>query len=93
MDGFIFVGANFRRLNKNDIIVGFQIRGYSIFIHTENRHKITIPINFYTENFDVLKLHKHKSRTINITAILNKMPIGLSLPVLVSSSLNSVSNI
>ena len=33
MDGFIFVGTNFRGLNKNDTFVGFRIRGNSIFFH------------------------------------------------------------
>ena len=33
VDGFIFVGTNFRGLNKNDIFVGFKIRGHSIFFH------------------------------------------------------------
>ena len=32
VDGFIFVGNNFRGLNKNDTFVGFKIRGYSIFL-------------------------------------------------------------
>ena len=39
MDCFIFVGTNFRGLNKNHTIVGLKIRGYSIFlhiVHTEN---------------------------------------------------------
>ena len=31
VDGFIFVGTNFRGLNKNDTFVGFKIRGHSIF--------------------------------------------------------------
>ena len=32
-DGFIFVGTNFRGLNKIDNFVGFKICGFSIFIH------------------------------------------------------------
>ena len=31
VDGFIFVGTNFRGLKKNDAFVGFKIHGYSIF--------------------------------------------------------------
>ena len=41
VDGFIFVGTNFRGLKKNQTFVGFKIRGQSIFsfiIHTENRY-------------------------------------------------------
>ena len=37
MDGFIFVGTNFRGLNKNDIFVGFKFRGHSIFFHNSYR--------------------------------------------------------
>ena len=33
VDGFIFVGTNFRGLNENDTFVGFKIRGHSIFLH------------------------------------------------------------
>ena len=33
MDGFIFVGTNFCGLNENDTLLGFKIRGYSIFLH------------------------------------------------------------
>ena len=33
VDGFIFVGTNFRGLNKNDTFVGFKIRGHSVFFH------------------------------------------------------------
>ena len=29
VDGFIFVGTNFRGLNKNDTFFGFKIRGNS----------------------------------------------------------------
>ena len=38
MDGFIFVGTNFRGLKKNQIFMGFNIRGHSLsfIIHTEN---------------------------------------------------------
>ena len=37
---FIFVGTNFRGLNKNDTFVWFKIRGHSIsfIIYTENYH-------------------------------------------------------
>ena len=31
VDGFIFVGTNFRGLNKNDTFMGFKSRGHSIF--------------------------------------------------------------
>ena len=34
VDGFIFVGTNFRGMNKNDTFVGFKIRGQSVFFHT-----------------------------------------------------------
>ena len=37
VDGFIFVGTNFRGLNKNDTFVGFKIRGHSIFVHNSYR--------------------------------------------------------
>ena len=37
VDGFIFVGTNSRGLNKNDIFVGFKIRGQSIFFHNSYR--------------------------------------------------------
>ena len=37
VDGFIFVGTNFRGLNKNDTFVGFRIRGHSIFSHNSYR--------------------------------------------------------
>ena len=33
VDGFIFVGTNFRGLNENDTLAGFKIRGHSIFLH------------------------------------------------------------
>ena len=33
MDGFIFVGTNFRGLKKNQTFVGFKIRGNSIFLN------------------------------------------------------------
>ena len=36
-DGFIFVGTNFHGLNKNDIFVGFKIRGHRAFFHNSNR--------------------------------------------------------
>ena len=39
VDDFIFVGTNFRGLNKNDTFAGFKIRGRSIFFHNkENYH-------------------------------------------------------
>ena len=33
VDGFNFLGTNFRVVNKNDQFVGFRIPGYSIFLH------------------------------------------------------------
>ena len=33
VDGFIFVGTNFRGLNKTYTFVGFKIRGHSIFFY------------------------------------------------------------
>ena len=33
MDGFIFVGTNFCRLNKNVTFIGFKIRGHDVFFH------------------------------------------------------------
>ena len=33
VDGFIFVGTNFRGLIKNYTFVGFKFRGHSIFFH------------------------------------------------------------
>ena len=33
LDGFIFMGTNFRGLNKNDTFMGFKIRGHSVFFH------------------------------------------------------------
>ena len=38
VDGFIFVGTNFRGLNKNDTFVGFKIRGHSVFFHNSYRN-------------------------------------------------------
>ena len=38
MDGFIFLGTNFHRLNKNDIFVGFKIHGHSIFFHNSYKN-------------------------------------------------------
>ena len=32
VDAFIFVGTNFRGLKTNDKFVGFEIRGFSIFL-------------------------------------------------------------
>ena len=37
VDGFIFVGTNFRRFNKNGTFVGFKIRCHSIFLHNSYR--------------------------------------------------------
>ena len=37
MDGFIFVGTNFRGLNKNHTFVGFKICCHSIFLHNSHR--------------------------------------------------------
>ena len=37
VDGFIFVGTNFRCLNKIDTFVGFKIRGHRIFFHNSYR--------------------------------------------------------
>ena len=38
MDGFIFVGTNFRGLKENDKSAGFKIRAivFSFIIHSEN---------------------------------------------------------
>ena len=40
VDGFIFVGTNFRGLNENDTFVGFKIRGHSIFPHNSYRKSL-----------------------------------------------------
>ena len=40
VDGFIFVGTNFRGLNKIDTFVGFKIRGHNIFIHNPYRKSL-----------------------------------------------------
>ena len=40
VDGFIFVGTNFRGLNKNCIFVGIKIRGYYIFLHKSYRKSL-----------------------------------------------------
>ena len=40
VDGFIFVGTNFRGLNENDTFVGFRIRGHSIFLHNSYRKSL-----------------------------------------------------
>ena len=37
VDGFNFVGTNFRGLNENDTFVGFKVRGHSIFLHNSYR--------------------------------------------------------
>ena len=34
VDGFIFMGTNFRELKKNQTFVGIKICGHSIFLHT-----------------------------------------------------------
>ena len=38
VDGFIFVGTNFRGLNKNNTFVGFKFLAivFYLIIHTEN---------------------------------------------------------
>ena len=41
VDGFIFVGTNFRGMNKTDTFLGIKIRGHSIFFHNMIQ-KITI---------------------------------------------------
>ena len=40
VDGLIFIGTNFRGLNKNGTFVGFKIRVHSIVLHiySENCH-------------------------------------------------------
>ena len=48
VDGFIFVGTNFRGLNKNDTFVGFEIRGFSIFLHNSYR-KLLISVTYISE--------------------------------------------
>ena len=40
VDGFIFVGTNFRGWNKNDIFVGFKIHSHSIFLHNSYRKSL-----------------------------------------------------
>ena len=40
VDGFIFVGTNFRGLNRNDIFVRIKIRGYYIFLHKSYRKSL-----------------------------------------------------
>ena len=40
VDGFIFVGTNFRGLNENDTFVGFKIRDHSIFLHFSYRKSL-----------------------------------------------------
>ena len=40
VDGFIFMGTNFRGLYENDTFVGFRIRGYSIFLHNSFRKSL-----------------------------------------------------
>ena len=37
VNGFIFVGTNFCRLNRKGISFGIKIRGFYIFIHKSNR--------------------------------------------------------
>ena len=37
VDGFIFVGTNFRGLNKKDTFVGFKIHGHCIYFHNAYR--------------------------------------------------------
>ena len=40
VDGFIFVGTNFRGLKKNQTFVGFKIRGHSIFLNSSYRKSL-----------------------------------------------------
>ena len=40
VDGFIFVGSNFRGLNENDTFMGFKICGNSIFLHNSYRKSL-----------------------------------------------------
>ena len=40
VNGFIFVGTNFRWLIKNHVFVGFKIRSPNIFIHLNNRNML-----------------------------------------------------
>ena len=42
--GFIFVGTDFRGLNKKDTFVGFKIRGHCIFFHNSYRK---LPVRRY----------------------------------------------
>ena len=44
MDGFIFVGTNFRGSNKNDPFMGFKLRGLGIFFHNSYRK---LPFRLY----------------------------------------------
>ena len=37
VDGFIFVGTNFRGFNVNDTFVGLEIRGHRFFLHNPYR--------------------------------------------------------
>ena len=47
VDGFIFMGTNFRGLNKNYAFLGFIIHGNSIFLHNSyrNRHFVATGIH------------------------------------------------
>ena len=40
VNGFIFVGTNFRGFNKNHLFVGFKICGQTIFVHHKYRKLI-----------------------------------------------------
>ena len=41
VDGLnIFMGTNFRGFNKNDIFVGFNIRGHNVFLHSSYRKSL-----------------------------------------------------
>ena len=40
VDGFIFVGTNFRGLKKNQTFVGFKIRGHCIFLYNSYRKSL-----------------------------------------------------
>ena len=40
VDGFIFLGTNFRGLSKNYTFVGFKIHGNSIFLYNSYRKSL-----------------------------------------------------
>ena len=45
VDGFIFVGTNFRGFNKSDTFVGFEIRGHSIYAPFEKGGHIALHLS------------------------------------------------